>query len=163
MKKKTVLKIVFLSATALLLAFIFIMSAKPADESTKISVSFGYGLCDIFIPGFDTLDETEKAELAESIDHYVRKTAHFAEFAALGALLYADFALFGLKGFKCILFAFLSGVFAAVSDEIHQIFVPGRACMLTDILLDSSGVLTGCLFSLLVFFIISSVKNKKSH
>lgn len=163
MKKKTVLKIVFLSATALLLAFIFIMSAETAEESSELSVSLGYRLCEIFKPGFKTLPEEEKMQIAEGLDHFVRKTAHFAEFAALGALLYADFALFDFKGLKCILPAFLSGCAAAALDELHQTFVPGRAGMATDILLDCSGVLTGCLFSLLVFYIIRLIKAKKQN
>ncbi|MBO7376468.1 MAG: VanZ family protein, partial [Clostridia bacterium] len=37
----------------------------------------------------------------------------------------------------CVLFA--------VSDEIHQIFVPGRAFEISDIVTDSAGVLIGCL------------------
>lgn len=159
MKKKTVLKIVFLSATALLLAFIFIMSAETANESSELSVSLGYNLCKIFRPGFKELSEEEKIQIAESLDHFVRKTAHFAEFAALGALLYADFALFDFKGLKCILPAFLSGSAAAALDELHQTFVPGRAGMATDILLDCSGVITGCLLSLLIFYIIRKIKN----
>ena len=31
----------------------------------------------------------------------------------------------------------------ATSDEIHQLFVPGRACQLRDILIDSIGSITG--------------------
>ena len=41
--------------------------------------------------------------------------------------------------------AFAIGALYAVSDEIHQIFVPGRSCELRDILIDSAGVLVGIL------------------
>ena len=42
----------------------------------------------------------------------------------------------------------------AATDEFHQIFVPGRAGMLTDVMIDSSGALAGILLAALVGFII---------
>ena len=141
--------------------FIFVMSSQPADESAETSLSVDYRLCRLLRPDFDRLTEEEQQRYAEDIDHLVRKSAHFAEFAALGALFCAVFLSFDLKRYKCILFAFLSGAAVAASDEIHQIFVPGRAGMLTDVLLDCAGVLFGCMFSFLVSVIITSVKKKK--
>ena len=162
MKTKTVLKIVFIAATVFLLVFIFVMSAKPAIESSEISLSVGYRLCRLFRPGFDKLTEEEKQQCAAGINHFIRKSAHFAEFAATGALFYADFLLFDIKKPLCVLFGSLSGVLYSVSDEIHQIFVPGRAGMVTDVLLDSAGVLTGCLFALLISVIISNIKKAQN-
>ena len=40
--------------------------------------------------------------------------------------------------------AFLAGTAYAVTDELHQLFVPGRAGMISDVLIDSLGVLFGC-------------------
>ena len=162
MKARTVLKIVFIAATVFLLIVIFIMSAKPANESAELSLSVDIGLCRLFRCDFDRLSEEEQLKVASEIDHFVRKSAHFLEFTALGALFCADFLLFDLKWFKCLIFAFLSGAATAVSDEIHQSFVPGRSCEITDMLLDSSGVLVGCLLSLLIFFIIANIKKKRS-
>lgn len=163
MKTKTVLRIIFLSATVLLLVFVFIMSAKPAEKSAEISLSVDYRLCRLLRPGFDKLTEEEQLRCAAEIDHFVRKSAHFAEFAALGALFCADFLLFDLKRYQCVIFAFLLGAAAAAADEIHQLFVPGRAFAFTDILIDSAGVLTGCLFALLIYVIIISVKKRKTQ
>ncbi|MBO4414341.1 MAG: VanZ family protein, partial [Clostridia bacterium] len=67
------------------------------------------------------------------------------EFAVLGALFFTDFYLFDVRRTRCVILGFLSGAAAAVFDEIHQIFVPGRAGMITDVLLDFAGVVTGCL------------------
>ena len=155
MKTKTVLRIIFISATVLLLVFVFIMSAKPAEKSAEISLSVDYRLCRLLRPGFDKLTEEEQLRCAAEIDHFVRKSAHFAEFTALGALFCADFLLLDLKRYQCVIFAFLL--------EIHQLFVPGRAFAFTDILIDSAGVRTGCLFALLVCVIIISVKKRKTQ
>ena len=163
MKTRTLLKTVFIAATACVLCFIFIMSSKPADESGALSLSIDYNLCRLFRPDFDSLPEEEQFKIAAKLDHIVRKTAHFLEFSVLGALLFADFALFGIKRGFCILFAFFSGAAAAVSDEIHQAFVPGRSCEAADMFIDSGGVLSGCLIAFLIFLLIISVKKKKEQ
>ena len=49
----------------------------------------------------------------------------------------------------------LSGTVYAVSDELHQLFVPGRSCMPADVLLDSAGVLAGTLLCSAVLSCIS--------
>lgn len=43
----------------------------------------------------------------------------------------------------------------AATDEFHQIFVPGRAGMVTDVMIDSSGALAGILLAALAGFIIT--------
>ncbi len=35
------------------------------------------------------------------------------------------------------------GIIYATSDEIHQYFVPGRACMIEDVFIDTLGVMLG--------------------
>ena len=145
MKKRIIPRAVFIALTALILVFIFIMSSKPADESDELSITFGYRLCELFKPGFKGLPESEKKSYASQINHFIRKAAHFTEFAVLGALFFTDFYLFDVRRTRCVIFGFLSGAAAAVFDEIHQIFVPGRAGMITDVLLDFAGVVTGCL------------------
>ena len=41
------------------------------------------------------------------------------------------------------LIAFLFCVAYSISDEIHQHFIPGRACRVTDILIDTTGIAVG--------------------
>ena len=54
-----------------------------------------------------------------------------------------------------------AGALYAVSDEIHQIFVPGRSCQAFDVLIDSSGVLTGTIIMLL-FLVLSKKAVRRS-
>jgi VanZ family protein len=66
--------------------------------------------------------------------------AHIAEYGGLAALLYYALDPRHQKSKKFWLS--LGGSFAyAVSDEIHQAFVPGRQCSLRDIGLDLLGAL----------------------
>src|SRR3712207_859746 len=67
-------------------------------------------------------------------DLVLRKLAHAVEYAVLGALL--GRALSTVP-------AFAVGVAYAVSDEIHQTFVEGRAGTPLDVAIDAVGVLVG--------------------
>ncbi len=44
---------------------------------------------------------------------------------------------------KKYLLSILICIIYATSDEIHQILVPGRACQIRDVLIDSIGSITG--------------------
>jgi VanZ family protein len=68
-------------------------------------------------------------------DLVLRKIAHAAEYALLGALLVRATARPGL--------AFALGVLYAVTDEIHQSFVPGRHAAPLDVAIDAVGVAAG--------------------
>jgi VanZ family protein len=68
-------------------------------------------------------------------DLALRKVAHAAEYAVLGALL--------LRAIGRELPAAAIGIAYAVTDEIHQAFVPGRQGAVADVLIDAAGVLIG--------------------
>ena len=70
-------------------------------------------------------------------DTILRKCAHGAEYAILGALL--------LRALDRPVPAFALGVLYAVSDEIHQSFVRGRHGSPLDVAIDGVGVLIGVL------------------
>lgn len=78
----------------------------------------------------------------------IRKLAHFTEYLILGILVINMFTKNNAK--KSCLLSILLCIIYATSDEIHQIFTPGRACQIKDILIDSVGSITGIyLFELL--------------
>ena len=70
----------------------------------------------------------------------VRKFAHFFEYAALGFLI--GCALFlSRRRFSPVISVICSALYS-VSDEIHQYFVPGRACRIFDVGVDTLGAQT---------------------
>jgi VanZ family protein len=71
-------------------------------------------------------------------DLVLRKLAHAAEFAVLGALL--------LRATDRAPFAFALGSLYALSDELHQVLVPGRMGSPLDVAIDIVGVACGVLF-----------------
>jgi VanZ family protein len=70
-------------------------------------------------------------------DLALRKIAHAAEYALLGALLVRATNRSGS--------AFALGALYAISDEIHQSFVPGRMGSPVDVAIDAVGVGVGIL------------------
>ena len=57
--------------------------------------------------------------------------------------------------------AWAVGTLYAVSDEIHQIYVPGRAGRLSDVLIDSAGAAAGALVLLIVLWSIKELLRDK--
>lgn len=89
-----------------------------------------------------------------SKDFLLRKIAHVTEFFILSYLLYKTFATsFSLK--KGILFFCVGGLclLYAISDELHQSFVPTRSPALIDVMIDSLGF-----FAFLAYFGSSRIR-----
>lgn len=76
-------------------------------------------------------------------DGLLRKIAHFAEFASLGMLLSWLFAMLKERKQTVVLLAAACGCLAACVDEMLQYLAPGRAPRLTDVGIDTAGVLAG--------------------
>lgn len=83
----------------------------------------------------------------DTLSFIIRKSAHFTEYFVLGLLVYNLINNCHYKSYIGILIC----IIYALSDEIHQIFVPGRAFKIMDILIDSTGSITG--LYLLKYFI----------
>lgn len=132
------------------MAFIFFMSAQPASVSQELSHHTGFLIGRLFIPGFSGWAAERQLAWAVSIDFFVRKGAHLSEYAVLALLVRAAVRSFrpairhaaGITLGICFLYA--------CSDEIHQLFVPGRAGMFRDVLIDTAGAAAGLLLAALI-------------
>lgn len=131
---------------------IFMMSSRNAVSSTEDSHRIGRLIGEMLIPGFREASIADQERFAERIDYPVRKTAHAAEYAVLGALMAANTTCVIRKrpSEKDIILPWIYTVLYAVSDELHQAIVPGRACQIRDMLLDSAGAAVG----ILIFFYV---------
>lgn len=140
--------------TIAVMVCIFLFSCENADDSSDTSGNFVNLIISIFYGDYDELPLWEQEEIRGNISHFIRKTAHFTIFAALGffAFLTSGQKKLLCKGTAAVLI--FCGLYA-VSDEIHQYFVPGRACMLRDMLLDTCGSLAGIAAALAALKIFS--------
>ena len=134
------------------MAAIFYLSHKPADESTVES--------DIFVNLPQQLFESAHPELTpEEIYHVlqfvVRKTAHVIEFTTLSMFATGLLVLYHVK--YAYLLGFIFSSLYAATDELHQLFIPGREAKWTDLGFDMSGALIG---AVIVWLIVRRRRNQ---
>ncbi len=142
--------VAYLIITLLIMIFIFFQSSLPADTSQEES--------DIIVRFLSHFTDRD----AEMLSFIVRKMAHFSEYTVLGLFISLAFKEYYYK--KCFhkerfqktrfyrgvfVIPLICGALYAVSDEIHQRFVPGRSCELRDVLIDTCGVLLGVIINML--------------
>ena len=129
------LTILFGILTVLMVAFIWGNSIQTRDQSSGQSLSVLAWLKPLLDPS---------GRIDDELFHIlIRKTAHFAEFGALG-LCVGGFTvnLGSLHGRRYISLPMLMTLGVAVMDEFIQIF-SNRGSMVGDIVLDYCGGLTG--------------------
>ena len=125
----------FLCLALAVTAFIFYQSLKSREQSGATS---GF-LMQLLKPLLDP-----ENRIAEAVfHHYLRKTAHFTEFAALGLCWSAYGWQQEIRTRKSrILLPFLLTLSTAVADEYIQFF-SHRGSAVTDVVLDYAGAVTG--------------------
>ncbi|MBQ0110400.1 MAG: VanZ family protein, partial [Oscillospiraceae bacterium] len=108
---------------------IFWFSSKDATVSGEQSGGITHTIINIFMPWFNNLSAANRESFFHTFDTVVRKIGHFSEYFILGAVLTYHIKTIALaikKRFR--LFApLIVGAVYAFTDELHQLFVPGRA------------------------------------
>lgn len=136
--KEIFLKILKCIPAVIMISMIFTFSAKNAEESSEESNSIASALVEM------VSIEVDDATLS-LINDVVREMAHFTEFFLLGCSCYLALTSFTRIGRRALLYLILFCIAYAISDEVHQLFVPGRCLQLQDIIVDSLGATTAIL------------------
>lgn len=132
---------------------IFMFSNQGSDKSSKTSKgSIRFILDKLSIT--KNMEEQQIEELIEKLQTPIRKLAHFSIYTLGGILTSIYFSLDKKSKRKSIIEAILFCSIYAITDEIHQYFIPGRSCELRDILIDSSGALFGILITQFILKIL---------
>ncbi|MEY8337981.1 VanZ family protein [Lachnospiraceae bacterium 62-35] len=143
-RKRYIWQMVNIGLLVLWMGVIFMFSSRTAIQSQRESSYITKRIVNmISISREVSWTMEEKIEITDSIDFYVRKAAHMSEYTLLGLLLMNVFTSFKIHLKSAGYYAFPLGIVYAISDEIHQYFVPGRACQVRDMAIDGIGVLIG--------------------
>ena len=157
------LRYLFLAAAAGICIGIFLASNQNAEASSATSGGIIRWVASLLQPGFAEQTAEAQETTVASYQHFVRKLAHFSVYAALGftatgaALTWprpARTLRVGAALAFCLLYA--------ASDEIHQLFVPGRSGQASDVLLDFCGAVVGALALCLLLWLVTRRRIKKS-
>lgn len=136
-KTRTALLIVLWTLTLLWTFMLFGFSGQDGPESADLSMRFTLFVLELF----PSLPFT-----AVELEPVMRKIAHFAIFAAEGALMTPAMIL-SLRRFRpgaLLTLPICAGI--AVLNEIHQSFAEARNCSAWDMLLDACGAAAGIAF-----------------
>ena len=157
MKKSTCLSVavqaVFTLMCIFLTGIIFYNSIQTAEASSASSsevVEIVQDVAAVVAPNSPI--STATGDDYDILHDFIRKLAHFSEFAMLGCfLVWAWNAYTEKKRFLWIPLVLLVAV--ACADEILQGFIPGRATEFMDALLDISGGIVGGVVALLTVWL----------
>ena len=144
---RNVLAVFFWLLAAACAGCIFWLSSKDGNQSQNMSDSVRGILMKLFGPLLNSF--------------IVRKFAHFFEYAVLGFLI--GCALFLSRRRFSPITAVICSALYSISDEIHQYFVPGRACRIFDVGVDTLGALTGTLILTLIILIVNSIAMRRKE
>ncbi|GIM30499.1 teicoplanin resistance protein VanZ [Clostridium polyendosporum] len=145
MKNLTLKKILSWLLLIIWMSVIFVFSHKSGNDSDKQST--------LIINIFNVMGLDLNSTLGDLATFIVRKTAHFTEYMILFFLSYNLLRSYTDKK-DSIMFALIITLGYACTDEVHQLFIPGRTGKFTDILIDISGGLFGA-------FILSITKDRQ--
>ena len=128
---------------------IFGFSGQNGEESGSISRKITEEVTKN-ISSIQNLEKEEKEKVLRKIENIIRKLAHFSLYTIIGILLMSLMSTYKIKQKSRILISGSIGLLYAISDEIHQSFIPGRGPQITDVGIDFSGVVVGMCIVLVV-------------
>lgn len=152
MTKVSLFRMIAISLLVLWCVLIFVFSSQNAEKSSATSDGLVSKVIDTVYPEYKKLSEAKQQSITDAVTHTVRKSAHFFEYFVLGILSFGVTVTFdkykiSVRNAATVFFCAMY----AVSDEIHQYFVSGRACRFTDMLIDIAGSLFAVLILTLIF------------
>ena len=131
------------------MVMIFLLSNEEAVKSSKKSDGLIIKSVELFTG--KSLSDQEKEKVLKYLVFPVRKCAHLSLYLILGILVISLLREYMVINTKLVLLSLLICFLYACSDEIHQLFVPGRSGEVRDVLIDTLGACLGVSFYYLVF------------
>lgn len=142
------IKVIALMCSIGIMILIFFFSSQNGTESKEVSGEVTQKVVEVVAK---SRTEEKKAELAEQMEYYVRKAAHFLIFASLGlSVITTVKGYMGRRNRDDVIMAAAICVLYACMDEFHQGFVGERSMKFTDVLIDSTGAFLG----IAIFFLL---------
>ncbi len=148
MLKQITKRILLALPMLIVVSLIFSFSAADGQQSGSLSLAIAEWVSDVL--------DVIGINVSASVLHLpIRKFAHMSEYALLA--ITAMWAFYGMN--KRYIIAFVVSVLFAVSDELHQLYVPDRAGTFVDVFIDAAGMCIGLIF----YKVISRVRVIKSE
>lgn len=142
-------KVIKIILVLLWMVMIFLLSNEEAVKSSKKSDGLIIRSVELFTG--KSLSVQEKEKVLKYLVFPVRKCAHLSLYLILGILVISLLREYMVINTKLVLLSLLICFLYACSDEVHQLFVPGRSGEVRDVLIDTLGACLGVSFYYVVF------------
>ena len=154
--KKTQIKIIKIILIIAWMGVVFGFSnqggTKSSNTSRKVTVAVVQAISD------KTIEENES--VIEKAEKVVRKLAHYTIYTVGGFLIMNYAYTTNLKSKEKVLYSIAFGAGYAVTDELHQFFMPGRSARAFDVGIDTLGICTGIAVYIMVMKIFKRLEDK---
>lgn len=160
--KKNILRLILIFLLLWTFGLIFSFSNQNGEKSSGVSKKVSLFIINK-IPGINKLDELQKQPIIQKTEKIVRKIAHFSIYTFAGIILMSLFSTYRLKDMQKIYFSIIIGITYAISDEIHQSFIPERLASIFDVMIDTMGIIFGVLCVLVVIKIVRNIKKNDNN
>lgn len=158
-KKNLIFKrILFLVMLALTFYIIFNFSAQDGEASGSISTKVTEFIVNI-LSKVKNMDASLKLHYITKLEPIIRKLAHFGVYTVVGFSVMGLMCTFDIKNIIKFITSFMIGLTYAISDEVHQYFIPGRSARMLDVCIDSLGVLTGIFILIILIILVEAIVN----
>ena len=159
--KINILRIILIILLLCTFFIIFGFSSQNGEQSGGISRK----VTEIILKAssnYNKLEEEEKEIILHRTESIIRKVAHFSIYTVVGFLLMGLLSTYKIKDKWRLIMTIGIGILYAISDEFHQSFSPGRSPKVTDVYIDTLGVIVGALLVILIRMVYQKIKYCKN-
>lgn len=149
MENKT-LKFIIEALVIVWMIVVFLFSCEQSNETKDTSGRFTKQIVNI-VSKVVNIPENAKEDLVIKLNPYIRKFAHYSLYTIGGIFIIISLKQYkNLSEKKKIIISLALGILYAISDEIHQYYVPGRSAKIQDVYIDTLGIATGVILILTI-------------
>ena len=157
--KIKIFRIMMTIALLFTLFIIFGFSSQNGTQSKGISTKVSEIILN-FSNTYKKADINEQTRMLNRTNAIIRKLAHFSIYTLLGLEIMGLMTKTKLKDKTRILITIGLGMSYAILDEFHQSFSPGRTPKVTDVYIDTLGIILGALLVILIRTFYQKIKVK---
>ena len=154
-----ILRIILIMLLLCTFFIIFGFSSQNGEQSGGISRKISETILKVS-SNYNKLEEEEKEIVLYRTESIIRKIAHFSIYTVVGFLLMGLLSTYKLRDKWRMIITIVIGILYAISDEFHQSFSPGRSPKITDVYIDTLGIILGVLLVILIRMIYKKIKTK---
>ena len=157
--KINILRIILIILLLCTFFIIFGFSSQNGEQSGGISRK----VTEIILKAssnYNKLEEEKKEIILYKTESIIRKVAHFSIYTVDGFLLMGLLSTYKIQDKWRLIMTIGIGILYAMSDEFHQSFSPGRTPKVTDVYIDTLGIIVGALLVILIRMIYKKIRTK---